>query len=270
MNYQIENLTYKFKLTPEQLQVIRDVAYDLSLIKTKCPFLDDIVIRAGFVLDTLLKANPHDIDALYTTKEQIGTTFKTCRCDEINKIIKNLDFKIFNKKYPLDLGHFFEGEEYIPLTEKAVGYHTHLMDVGDMVCINSKGEIWGNELSFNCINKKQHEIRIEGWLLFSYYAKQFPYNDYYYFYLQTIFRGLKMIISKNYKSVGSNYLNLLENANPILEYTQKSDFYKKTLNDYKNKKSIFMDKQNIEKALKVTGATNAKYISCTLNKFFTY
>lgn len=266
--YEVVKLTSEFKLSQKQQETFSALAHDLKTLKDNVSLLQDIVVRAGFVLDTLLNVEPHDIDTLYTTKEQVGHLFEKCRCDDIRVIIPNLKFEIFNKEHELDLGHFGEGEVYVPLIEKTVGYHSHLIDVGDMVCIDSNGDIWGNKEAEYCIKNRIHEIRYDGWILFSYFIREFPYTDYYYFCTLNIFRGLKMISSKNYGGAGPNFLTLLENAKPILDYTSTVPKYIEALNKYRNKKAPFMDVTEITKTLEVTKVSNANYIVDMLVKVF--
>jgi len=266
--YEVVKLTSEFKLSQKQRETFSFVAHDLKTLKNNVPLLENIVVRAGFVLDTLLNAEPHDIDTLYTTKEQVGRLFEKCRCDEIRETLPNLRFKIFNKEHELDLGHFGKGEVYVPLIEKTVGYHSHLIDVADMVCIDSNGDIWGNKEAEYCIKNRVHEIRYDGWILFSYFIKEFPYTDYYYFCTLNIFRGLKMVHSKNYGGVGHNFLTLLENSKPILDYTSTIPQYIEALNTYRAKKAPFMGREEITKTLELTRTSNARYIAETLYNVF--
>ncbi len=131
-------------MSDAQKNTIKDIAHDLKVIKSKVPFIEDVIVRAGFVADLLFDIEPHDIDVYYTTKEQIGEKFSNCRCDEIRELTKDLDFKIMNKKYEIDFGHSGEGELYVPAIEKMTGFFSHLWEVAIMLCIDTDGNLWSN------------------------------------------------------------------------------------------------------------------------------
>lgn len=61
--YNTIKLTNEIELNNKQKTIVSDIAYDLTQIKSKVPFLEDIIVRAGFVSDTLFNVEPHDIDA---------------------------------------------------------------------------------------------------------------------------------------------------------------------------------------------------------------
>ncbi|MBI2414674.1 hypothetical protein HYV31_02435 [candidate division WWE3 bacterium] len=262
--YQTVKLTNQIKLNDLQKKVISDVAYDLNLIKTKVNFLDDIVVRAGFVADTLFNVEPHDIDAYYTTKEQIGVKFQKCRCDEIRNLIKDCNFKLMNTKYELDLGHSGEGELYIPPVAKMTGFFSHLWEVANMVCIDSNADVWGNKEAFDCITNRIHEIRFDGWLYYPYFIREFPHVDYYYYYANNCLRGLRTIFIKKYTGIGPNYKMLLENAKLILDYVVTVPEYKEEYRNYHKKKMYNMSLDDLKLALKVTKVNNQDYL---LEKF---
>lgn len=257
-------VTNQLDISEQQKQIFIELAHDLRLIKQACPFLDDIIVRSGFILDTLLNAQPFDVDAYYTTKEQVNSLFSKCRCDEIRENIKNLNFKILDKKYPLDLGHSGEGEIYLPPIEKNLSFHSHLFDLADMVCLNDQGELWANDEAVNAINNKTHEIRYDGWLLHPYFIRVFPHDDYYYFVTANSLRGLKMIHTKKYTNVGPNYRLLLENLKPIIDYVANVPDYVQKLKKYHEKKCRNMSREDLKKALAITAANNQSYL---LEKF---
>ncbi len=262
--YNTAKLTNEIELNEKQKTIISDIAYDLTLIKNKVPFIEDAIVRAGFVADTLFNVEPHDIDAYYTTKEQIGVKFQKCRCDEIRDLIKNCDFKLMNTKYELDLGHSGEGELYITAVEKMTGFFSHLWEVANMVCIDSSGTVWGNKEAFECIKNRIHEIRFDGWLYYPYFIRVFPHVDYYYYYANNCLRGLRTIFIKNYTGIGPNYKMLLENAKLVLNYVATVPEYRENLKKYHKDKMYSMTLDNIKNALDITNVSNKNYL---LDKF---
>lgn len=262
--YNTIKLTNEIALNEKQKQIISEIASDLELIKDRVTFLDDIIVRAGFVADTLFNVEPHDIDAYYTTKEQIGIKFQKCRCDEIRGSIKDCDFKLMNRSYELDLGHSGEGELYIPPVEKMTGFFSHLSEIANMVCIDSEGTVWGNKEAFDCIKNRIHEIRFDGWLYYPYFIREFPHVDYYYYYANNCLRGLRTIFIKNYTGIGPNYKMLLENAELVLEYVATVQDYKEKYKNYHKKKMYGMSLENLQHALKITKVNNQDYL---LEKF---
>ncbi len=258
--YKKVEITNQFKLTKKQKQLLSDLAHDLTLIKKSASFLDDIVVRGGFLLDVLLNSEPFDVDLLYTTKEQIGKLFSKCRCEELRNAVKDLDFKVMVKKYEIDFGHFGLGELYMSPTDKTVGFHSHQKEINSQLSLDSDGRLWSNARSIQGIKDKVHEVRFEGWLLYPYFIREFPHIDYYFNFTSMCLRGLKMIYTKKYKSVGPNYRNMLDNARPILDFVLTVPQYLTDLKKYYKAKCRNMSKQEIRKALKVTKANNQEYL----------
>lgn len=165
-----------------------------------------------------------------------------------------------NKKYELDLGHSGEGELYIPAIEKMTGFFSHLWEVASMVCIDSNGDIWGNQEALNCIINKIHEIRFDGWLSYPYFIREFPHVDYNYYYVANCLRGLRTIYFKNYNGIGPNYKMLLENANIMIDYFVTVPQYVQELKKYHKKKCYNMPMEDLKKSLAIIKVNNQDYL----------
>jgi len=210
----------EIKSVGDPSETFKRIALELSLIKNRINFIDEIVVRAGFVIDTLLGVEPNDVDLFYSLKKWEHKDWPGCKCEEIRLKLLDLELPIINSR-KVDLGHILEGEIYFSPAEKVVGPFSHHIGVPAMVCVDDKGRLWGNDEALDCINGRRGEIQYNAWLQHAYfpYTPEDPYgNNFSAFYALQVFRELRMIFSKRYVSVGPNLKLMMENCLPVFDY----------------------------------------------------
>lgn len=250
----------EFKSDNYPKETIKRIGEELSVIEKDIRIIDKVVIRAGFVLDTLLGNPPNDADLFYSLRKWQYKNWPGCQCQKIAKEITRLNLPII-KSRKIDLGHILKGEIYFSPVEKTVGPFSHHIDIAAMVCIDSKGNVWGNDEALYCINNRIGEIRYDGWLQHSYfpYTPEDPfYNNFSAFYALQVFRELRMIHSKKYKAVGPNLKLLIENSLPVFKYVLNDlDLIKYVKNKVAMKNSL-MKIGDYEKSLNVANLPSGR------------
>lgn len=255
------------RLKKSQRQKLEQLSRELRYIEKHSLYVDKIVARGGFVLDTILGVEPNDIDLFYSLKGEKTKFWQGCKCEEIKKEIRDYKLELLGSR-KVDLGHVLEGEMFFEPVEKCLGYFSHHIDYPSMICLDSKKQLWSNDKAWNCIKNKTHEVRYEGWLQhFCYpYSDNPGYRNYITNYARLICRGLRMINSKSYKAIGPNFLSVLENSNAIFNTILSDDKLLKLLKDNLIEKCSGMSFKDYETSLEITKAKNRKYILLSIKK----
>jgi hypothetical protein len=254
----IKPLEFRLKSFPNA--TIHELGRELAIIEKEIGEIDKIVVRAGFVLDSLLGSQPNDADLFYSLKKWQHKNWPGCRCKEIAKKITLLNLPIINSR-KVDLGHILKGEVYFPPAEKVVGPFSHHIDVPAMVCIDSSGNVWGNDEALYCINNRIGEISFNCWLqhsYFSYIPDDRLFNNYAVFYTLQVFRELRMIHSKKYRSIGPNLKLLFDNCLPVLTFVLADKKLASYTKENIAEKNSSMSLKDYATALEITGVVDIK------------
>lgn len=253
----------ELKLKNYPWETTRKAGKELSAIKESVGIVDEVVVRAGFVLDTLLGVEPNDVDLFYSLKIWKYKDWPGCECKRIRKEIRGLNLPVISSR-KIDLGHILEGEIYFSPVVKTVGPFSHHIDIPDMLCIDKNGDIWGNDEAIFCINNRVGEIRYDGWLqhpYFPYIPEDFLHNKFSVFYILQVFRELRMIYTKKYIAVGPNLRLLFDASLPVFDSVLESSRLTKYIKDYVSTRNSTMNIQGYKEALGVVGVDDMrKYI----------
>jgi hypothetical protein len=263
--YKPIRLNRHLKLNQKQKQIFEELATELKTIELHINYIDEIVARGGYILDVIFEAEPNDVDLFYSLKEHA-----ICKCKEIKKEIKKLNLTLINSK-KVDLGHILEGEIYFSPIEKVVGPFSHHIDIPSMICLDSKGNIWGNKNTLYCIQNKMHEINYLPWLMhfhFPYSPDNIYYRTFYTSYCRLSVRGLRMIFTKKYKRVGPNFKNHLANWPAVLKVIESNVEWKEAIASYIREKSPNMKLKDFKTAIDISKVKNKNEISHYLKNFF--
>ena len=193
------------------------------------------------------------IDLFYSLKKWKHKDWPGCECTKINGLITKLKLPTFDSR-KIYLGHILEGEIYFSPIEKTVGPFSHHIDVPDMLCIDSNGNLWGNDEALHFINNKIGEIRFDGWIQHPYfpYSPEDPfYGNYVAFYTYQILRELRMIYTKNYKAVGPNMKLFFQVSQPIIKAAIKDEKVRDYIKKRIKLKNPVMNLDRYNKALNV-------------------
>ncbi|MFA6602410.1 MAG: hypothetical protein WCT01_01270 [Candidatus Shapirobacteria bacterium] len=272
MDYQILKLAVKdLNLLPFQVDSLKKLTQELKILTTSLTNVKNIIARGGFILDTLLGTEPNDIDLFYESSKWKTKNWQGCECDSIKSQIISLNLPLINSR-KTDLGHILENEIHLDPVTKVLGFFSHHIDVASMVCLDSSGSIWVNQESLNCIKNKIHEIRFEGWLqhfIYPYSDNPF-YRNYKTSYCRLLIRGLRMIHSKKYLSVGSNYRNLLENSNPLFNEVLNNKQLIKGVKEAMVEKCSAMDIPDFYHAIDIANPGNIVKLKSNIKKIYTH
>jgi len=244
----------KYQLNHKQIKIFTTLANELRNIEEKSKHVDQIIARGGFIIDTLLSVEPSDIDLFYSLKGNIID----CKCNEIKKEVESLHLPLLSQR-KVDLGHVLENEIFFPPVEKVVGPFSHHIDIPSMVCLDSRTNLWTNNLALTCLKEKAYEIRPFALLMhhkFPYSPENPYYLNFYTSYSRLMVRGLKMIHKKGYKKFGSNFLFFLENWPSVLEVVKSSDELTQAIQNYIIEKCPGMKFTDFKKAIITTKSNN--------------
>lgn len=250
-----------FPLVRTQKATLKQLALELGTIEKGIPEIDQIIARGGFLLDTILGATPNDIDLFYSLEFPKSLGWQGCKCDEIKAEIKKLNLPLTGSR-KVDLGHILEGEIFFPPIEKCLGPFSHHIEMCTLLCLDSKGDLWTTEKAIYYLKNRIEENRPDAFLQHAYY----PYSDNPYYlnpntsYIRRVVRGLRMIHTKKYTGVGPNFLEFLENCEPIFRMILSSEEYKQAIKQEIQEKCSMMTMDDFRGAIAITKTSNQKMI----------
>ncbi len=162
INNYIIDCTDLLDIEPKIRDFFKEIGNKLKLIRSYDKDISDIGIAGGFVLDTLLKLSPSDIDLKYAIRDKFGNFDTTCRCDYIKTLVNKTGLS----KYEIDLGNIKENNNHIfsSVKDKHLGIFSHHPEYISQFTLDEDGRIWGNRDSLNDYINKVYNPRIEGLL----------------------------------------------------------------------------------------------------------
>ncbi len=262
------------KLTPEELgtppkqcAVFKQLASELKTIKESTQFLKDIIVRGGFVLDTIMAVEPNDLDIFYSLEEWQTPEWQGCKCDEIKQKITSLSLPTTSSR-KVDTCHILEGEMYLDPIPKCLGYFSHHIEVPSKVLLDSDGYIWTIKEAVTCIKERIYELKNTGRIQHAYYPymEDPGYRNYITTSARIITRGLRMIHTKKYKSVGREFFELVENSSLIWESVLSNKEYAEMLKRNVTEKNGFMKLDDYKNSLDVVNSSNKQEILSSIQK----
>ena len=252
---------------PKQCDVFKQLASELKTVKESIPFLEDIIARGGFVLDTIMAVEPNDLDIFYSLKEWQTPEWPGCKCEELKKGIAFLNLPITSSR-KVDVCHILEGEIYLDPIPKCLGYFSHHIEIPSKVLLDSDGYIWTTKEAATCIKERIYELRNTGRVQHAYYPymEDPGYRNYITTSARIVARGLRMIHTKKYKSVGKEFFELVENSSLIWQSVLNNQEYTKMLKRNMIVKNGFMKLDDYKNALDVVGSTKKEEILSSIQK----
>ena len=242
---------------PQQCTVFEQLASELKTITEKTPILKELIARGGFILDTIMGAEPNDIDLFYALKQWTTPQWHGCKCDEIKQAIASLKLPVTSKR-KVDTGHILEGEMYLDPIPKILGYFSHHIEIPSKVLLDADGYIWTVKEAVTCITERIYELRNTGRVQHAYYpyADDPGYRDYVTNTARLVVRGLRMIHTKQYRSVGQDFFDLVDNSSLVWKTVLANKDFTQILKRNMTVKNGFMTLADYANALAVTHVSN--------------
>lgn len=250
-------------LSNKQIETFQTLSSEISIIQNSIPFIKEFVARGGFLLDTIIGIEPHDIDFFYSLHSWKTKDWQGCSCDDIKVQILSLYVPLINSR-KTDLGHILEGEIYFDPIEKVIGPFSH-HDINSRICLDKNGVIWTCKESLDGINTKTYEWSYDAAIQFAYYP-YFPNDTYVTFYTRNVIRGLRMIYTKKYLRVGPVYKGFLEQSHILFDQILKDQDKTQNLRNYILEKTDNMHLEEFKEALEITKVSNRQKVLYKIEK----
>ncbi len=204
--YISEKAAIKFKLASK----------DLRLLKQKLQ-VNNICIRGGFIIDTLIGKNPKDIDIFYISQNALSTQKESCICDSFKNTYLTLknDLSLISN-YEIDWGHYGKNELVLPLVECICGYLTQSLDFLSLFVLDINGKVWTNKYGLYCFQNQIWEITPMTWMTYSHFMADKPV-DFYDLYTGICLKVIRHIKEGKANKIGPMTKELLENFHYVLQ-----------------------------------------------------
>jgi len=189
--------------------IFAEAAKDLFFIKKELG-LYDIAIRGGFVVDTLIGKKAKDIDIFYIAKKENSDPEVVCNCNLYKTQYETFKSELSINNYPIDWGHYGNGEAYQPIVNGICGYFTQSVDFMSLLVLDSYGDVWTNSYGLYCLKNRVWEITPMTWMTYLYFMAD-KKVDFYDLYCGIALKGVRHILSGKAKGIGPMYRELLEN-----------------------------------------------------------
>lgn len=192
-NYYKELLKrYKF----DELK-FENLSKDLSLIKKRNPFITEIGVDGGAIVDLILGYPIHDFDIRYSIyDDKIMTHSNKCLCDSIGGTIQGSEFKLLTQQNS-DLGNINENGLPLSLSYK---YKKGLVGNNcftNIILFSEVGKFICPQKSFDALMNREYVPNFYGYFQYSYFGTK--RKDYYDLLLEMLVRGVSYIVKRDLK-----------------------------------------------------------------------
>ena len=173
------------------------LASDLSLLKDLNPFISEVGIDGGSIVDMILGYPVNDYDVRYSVyNESIKEYSRECLCENVKGTLDNPNFKLLNRKNA-DVGNINEGGLNLSLLYKYQNGLCVNSCFTNMVLFTSENKLIGSEKSFKALMDREYVPNFYGYFQYSYTV--FPRKNFHELLLEMLVRGVAYISKRNLK-----------------------------------------------------------------------